>query len=146
MPKTIFNQKTYPNEDQDPYFTTITNFYNQNDLLLYMNKVRSTQLFAGGGTRTFDSGTGLLSWTEDFVLKNAFNGFLTQFVYGPDGVNREVNLQDGQILYGEIPSSQTVNASKNVFSADKLPDLNDNYVVIAFRHGNSLYFSDGIIL
>lgn len=144
MPKTILNENSYPNEDQDPHFTTLVDFYNQNDLIMWNNKLRSNFILAGGGTRAF-GGTGLLQWTSNFAIKHLTTGFIIEYAFGPDGINREASILDGQILYGEFPSSTSENQQRNLFVADKL-DKENKYFVLGWRYGSSFYFSDGVTL
>lgn len=145
MPKTILNETTYPNENQDPHYTTLVNFYNQNDLIMWNNKLRSNFILAGGGTLTWDAGNNLLSWTADFAIKHITTGFVVQYRYGTDLTNRELTVTEGQLIYGEFPSSLSENQVRHLLNADSL-DKEDNYYVLAWRWGNQLYFNNGIVL
>jgi hypothetical protein len=145
MPNTILLGHTFPSENQDPHYTTLTNFFNQNDVTMWNNRLRSWMILAGGGTLTWNSGTGSLFWTEDFVIKNLNSGFLTRYVFGTDNITREVVINDGQILYGEFSSILTTTQYKNLLVADQLGSI-DNLFVLAFRYGTKLYFQNGIIL
>ena len=145
MPNTILLAHTYPTENQDPHFTTLINFFNQNDVTMWNNRLRSWMILAGGGTFTWNSGTGSFIWTEDFVIKNLNSGFLTRYSYGPDNVLREAVLNDGQVLYGEFSSVLTTTQYKNLLVADKISSV-DNLFVLAFRHETKLYLQNGSIL
>lgn len=145
MPKTLYNEHTYPSENQDPFYSTIKSFFDQNDLTMFSNKIRSNFILAGGGTLTWDYSTGLFSWTSDFALKHLFTGFLVKYVYGDDGINREINLQDGDILYGLFPSSLSANRNYNLVSATSIPKT-DNVFVLGWRYENNLYLQNGLIL
>lgn len=145
MPKTLLNEFTFPAEDQDPYFKTISSFYGQLDTAVWNNRLRSNLIIAGGGTLSWNSGTGLLSWTSDFGLKHLSSGFLIEYVYGPDNVNREASILEGQILYGKFASSISESQKRNLFVADSLPAGEDN-IVLAWRYSGNLYFQNGIIL
>lgn len=145
MPQTILNEYSYPNEDQDPFYDAIRNFWNAQDVSIWNNKLRSNFIMAGGGTLTWDVGSSLLSWTENFALKHLVSGFLIEYVYGTDGINREINIEDNQIVYGKFSSAITAAQTKNLFVADSL-DKNDDYFVLCWRYNDKLYFQNGIIL
>lgn len=145
MPNTILNEHPYPSENQDPHYSTLSNFYNLQDTTSWMNKIRSNMILAGGGILVWDSGTSLLSWTSNFAIKHLTSGFLVEFVYGPDDANREATIVDGQIVYGIVRSSISESQTENLKVVDKL-DKTDNNFVLAWRYGNNLYFQNGIVL
>lgn len=145
MPKTTFNEFVFPSENQDPHYVTLKSFFNLNDQLMYTNRLRNYFILAGGGTISFNSSSGLLSWTEDFAIKDAISGYLNVLRYGPDAANREANLQDGQILYVEFPTALTENRTLNLSVANSL-NKNTNFYILAFRYSTKVYFKNGVIL
>ena len=145
MANTTFNNFPFPNEGQDPHYQTLKSYYNMNDQLMYNNKLRSYFILAGGGSLSFSSSTGLFTWTEDLVVKDAISGYLNVIKYGTDGLTREANLQDGQMIYIEFPTQITSNRELNAKVADSLNE-NNNFFVFGFRYDVKLYLQNGIIL
>jgi hypothetical protein len=145
MPNTILLGHTYPNENQDPYYESQVGFFNQNDVTMWNNRLRTWMILAGGGSYTWNPVTGSLLWTSNFAIKNANSGFIVEYVYGTDGLTREAVINEGQMLYGEFGSQITANQTKNLLVADKLSNI-DNIFVLAWRYGANLYFQNGVIL
>lgn len=145
MAKTLFNEYSFPDEDQDPYFKTLSSFFGQLDVAIWNNRMRSNLILAGGGSISFNSTTSLLTWSDDFGLKHLYSGFLNEFRFGPDNLTREASILEGQVLYGQIPSQVSQGQVKNLLVADQLPS-GDNNFVLAWRYNNSVYFQNGIIL
>lgn len=145
MGVTTFNEINFPDDGQDPFYELIESFFNQQDLMLFNNKLRSYMILAGGGTLVFNNETSSLEWTEDFAVKNCISGYLHKLRYGPDQLTRSLRIFDGQILYCVFQTSMRGENITHVLVGDKL-DKKDNYFVLGFRFNNRLYLSNGIIL
>lgn len=145
MPKTILNEFLYPDENQDPFYKTISSFFDLQDVAIWNSKLRSNFILAGGGTLTWNPSGDLFSWTSDFAIKHLISGFLIEFEFGPDGANREATVIDGQIIYATFASLVTANQKLNLSVSDKISKSDSNFV-LGWRYGNGLYLQNGIIL
>jgi hypothetical protein len=102
-------------------------------------------ILAGGGTLAWNSISNTLTWTSNFAIKHPFSGFLIEYVNGPSETSMDAVIYDGDILYGEFSSQITSNQLKNLKVSSVLQN-NDNYFVLAWRHGNNLCFQNGVVL
>jgi len=143
--QTMFNKYIFPDESVEDHWETLVSFYNSVDLGIYSLKNIVNSFLCGGGTKTWDSGSGLFTWTEMFVIPLVMSGFLVNLKYGADGLTMSQNLQDGYCLVAKIPSVITENRTLNMSVVSKLSST-DGYYVIAYRHGTKLYLRNGEIL
>lgn len=138
-------QHQYPNENQDPHYTTLANFFNQNDITMWNNRLRSMFILAGGGSLVWDYTNNFLTWTSNFAVKDYFSGYKIEYVNGPTDLTREAVIYDGEFLYGQFSSQMTTDQLKNLKVSNRISSA-DNVFVLAWRYGNKLYFCNGTIL
>lgn len=136
--ETSFLGWLYPAEDCDPHYDQLVGLYQQIEKDVLFNRIRSNALVGGGGTRTWNGTTGLLTWTADFVIPILFWGYKISCVYGPDSLTRAANLADGQALVVSLPQSMNGNVTKN-FSVVSQLVADPSLMVCAVRSGSSLY-------
>lgn len=129
----------YPEENQDPFWDTWKSFVQELDKHVYMAKVKSNLMLLGGGTVTFDSGTGVLEWTEDFTIPYLETGYKLVVSYGPTDGFRQATLSDGEILYVEIPYAMAQDVTVQCYVASTLDGASDKWV-LGVRSGDHFYF------
>lgn len=139
---TTFMQISYPSEYQDPFWETWTAFVSKIDEQIYMNKVMNNFILSGGGTIAFSSSTGVLSWTQDFVIPYLEYGYKILIKYGPDGAARQATLSDGEALIIEIPFAITQDAEVNAQVTNQLAPAGYDKWVVGYRKGSNFYFRD----
>lgn len=145
MPETVLNRYTYPREDEDPFFESIVATFNQVDVGIYQAKNLIQSFLCGGGTVAWNSGTQVLTWTDDFKIPIVMSGFVLNLKYGPDNANRSVLLQNGEFMYVQVPTMLTANVTKNMSKGTQLSYI-DGLFVVAYNCQNILYLRNGSIL
>lgn len=141
MPKTPFKEWMYPNEFQDPFFTTFEGLMGQMDASHHAVETYERSIPGGGGTISWTSGGGV-GWTANFVVPIFSSGFKVSIEFGPDDTTMTAVLNDGEVLYAEVPVALSQNVTVNFDKASTVPKT-DRIYTFAWRDGNTLRLKDG---
>lgn len=128
----------YPGEESDPFWDQWVNMMNQIDLNIFMRKIKENLFIAGGGSRTWNGGSGVFSWTQDFCIPVYHWGKRVFVRYGPDGATRGVGLQDGQALVVQLPVIMNSDVTVNFSVVDRLNVNKEEQWVAGWRYGGAL--------
>lgn len=129
----------YPSQDCDPNYDQIVAMVVQMETIMFYNKMFNNMWLSAGGTRTWNGGSGLLSWTADFKIPVFHWGYEIKVQYGPDGVTRAAGLADGQALVLSVPQALNGNISLNFQVVSQLDQAAHNQLVCGYRRGSNLY-------
>ena len=135
---TTYRTIPVPGENSDPFYDQFRAFANQLDIELHYRQVMSNIIPGGGGTIGWNSGSGVMTWTDDFILPVFHWGFSIQAVYGPDGATRAAGLASGQALMVELPASMNGNVTKNFSLISQLTVTATNQYIVAWNNGGVL--------
>lgn len=140
MAKTTFLGIDYPDENQDPFYESYEAQMQQMDQIIFMQKVMNNLFLSGGGTRTWNGGSGSFSWSADFVIPVFHWGKKINVQFGPDNMNRFVAIPDGSALVVTIPFVMNENITVN-FAAPvaQLTQQSHSQWVAGWRYGSVLY-------
>lgn len=137
--ETTYESIIYPSENDNPFYTSYKAGMSQIDRLFRTLRMKESMLIGGGGTLAFNSGTGLLTWTADFMAVVPFYGKKITVNYGPDLLTRQATLADGAILVLELPMILSDNKTMQFQTYNQLPD-NIQLWVAGIRIGSKVYF------
>jgi hypothetical protein len=129
----------YPEQFQDPWFTTFESMVASMDASGYASREDRHLLLMGGGEICFDALTGELSWSDRLDIFAAITGFIW---YVPVG---SLVLNDGDIFYLDLVRSPTSSVRLDAKKANRVPP-SDASLLICLRRGDTLYFRNGAIL
>jgi hypothetical protein len=139
-----FLQIPYPSEGQDPFYDTYLSQVEALDQVIFMNKLQNNLFVGGGGIIGFTPSSGLLYWTEDFVVPVFHFGKKMSIPYGPLGSIenpiRNTTILDGYAIVLNIPYTMTGNVSVSMQVLSQLTPLNHQQWVMAWRLGTKVYF------
>ena len=142
MPVTARVKIPYPKENQDPWYEAFKAFTEGVDQGCYSPWEDRNFVIMGGGVISFDAGLAQLAWVAELELLSAVTGFLVRI----DAAT--VTMNEGDILY--IPVTRAPQGSPSVAASTttKLPTTVDgnDYLVIAVRRSNRIYFRNGDVL
>lgn len=119
MGQTTYFGMDYPDENQDPYFDRIENFFMQIDQNFFAMTTLNQPMLGGGVVSLTNLSVppnpyvGQLIWTQDFEMMIPASGFSFFVKFGPDGLTRSVILNDGDRLIVTIPYISSANISAN---------------------------------
>jgi hypothetical protein len=136
---TSFLKFPIPGEDSDPFYDQFVELIRAIESRVFMNDLIKNFFLTKGGTLTWNSGTGIFTWTEDFEVPVFFYGKKMFLRYGPDAATRALALQDGQAIIVEIPSVIGTDTVLNLNVVSQLDVNKANQWVIAFRNGSNLH-------
>lgn len=145
MQKTMFNQWGYPEFKEKPYYETFKKFIGDIDLDTYYLKTISNSFLCGGGTLSWNGSLGLLSWTVDFAVPLTMSGYVILVKYGPDAVNRAINITPGGFAYIQLPTVIQDNTTRNMRAAATWTGTPGVYA-IAMNYNNICYLRNGTVL
>ena len=134
MPQTSRMGYIYEPQGEPTWFQTFVAFMNQLDADEYASFEDPLLMLTGGGMITLDTGTDELTWTEDFTLMSMLTGGLITIEPGT-----LAGFEAGKIAYIDVSRPMTGSQIKTMAVTDSIRD-NRNYVFIAIRRGNSVYF------
>lgn len=134
MAETNYYGFVYPDEGERPYYDKISNFFNSLDRAVYSRLEDWNYVLFGGGTITFDSGSGSLSWTSPIYLLNLVTGY--KYIINAGSIDVSI----GDVVY--IPISRKLNEDKTVTFSKTNTILNvvseyDGVYLFGIRAGNN---------
>jgi hypothetical protein len=126
----------FPNKDSDPWFENFESMVTAMDSSGYAAREDRNIIFGGGGDVNWDSGTGILTWSQPIVAYSMIAGFRLTIATG------SVAIADTQVLYVTLTRNPINNASLTVVPAGTVPNTNDA-MALAVRVGTTIYFRWG---
>jgi len=139
---TVFNNWTFPEEFEDPFFNTFQNMIGAIDSAFHSEKVLRQTILGGGGTILWTAGGGL-SWGADFTVPIFTSGLKVTLAFGPDNQTRVAVIEDGEFLHAIVPTAISENVTINMLTASKILATEQRALIIGWRDGNTLYLVDG---
>jgi len=140
MAKTPILEIPYPDEGDEEFYGSFQSMMRELKRLTLMNKIQTSSLLGGGGTIAFTVGTGLLTWTADFVLPILHYGKKITIPYRPNGATRTAALRYGSALVIEVPYTMNADQVTNFNVLNQLDRLNHQLFVLAVRIGSKVHF------
>jgi hypothetical protein len=130
----------YPALDEDPFWDSYEAQMRELDRFLFMQKLQGSLFIGGGGVVSFVAGTGILTWTDDFIVPILHLGKKINVEFGPNMATRNATLSDGAALVIEIPFTMTANQTQSFQLKSQLDVANHQVWVAAVRMGTKVYF------
>ena len=144
MPNTNFFGFQFPDENEDPHYEKLASFFAQLDQGLFSSVVvgAGSNIIMNQGTVDFNMislTVGRLTWTEDFEIPIMGSGFYCKGKYGPDGVNRQIDLVAGDRVVMDVPLSSIGDINVNLRKINgKVPAQLGLYTV-GFMRGQQFF-------
>lgn len=135
MAKTNYFEYLFPDEGERPYYTKISNFFNSLDRSIYSRLEDWNYIYFGGGTITFNSATGVLSWSAPIYLLNIMTGYKYIIQSG------SITINNGETIYVNITRNLNVDTQVTINKMNSLlPNKSDydSIYVLGVRIGNNL--------
>ena len=128
----------YPSEFEDPFWDAYEAQMQDTDLILFLRKIQNNLFIGAGGTLNWNGGSGVLTWTDDFVIPVFHWGRRILVRYGTDNLTRAVNLLDGQALVVTVPVVMNQDVTVNFSVVSQLTPTAHNQWVAGWRVGSNL--------
>lgn len=118
-----------PGENSDPFMDQFREYTRVIEDGIFLRKLMVNFFLSAGGTRIWASGTGILTWTEDWIIPVFHWGRRINVVYGPDGTTRTATIPDGSALVVDIPSILNTNVTRDFRVVSQLnTNVNNEWV------------------
>jgi len=132
----------YPGEGVDPWYDAFESMVRAQDgSVLALNDAKNI-ILSGGGTISWNAGTGVVAWTLPIQLNSALSGFIETIPAGSLYVPN-----DGDYGYVRFVPSPQQNVELVIRAADVLPGSDVDRVFALFRRRqNKLYWRNGGVL
>lgn len=139
MPTTPRLKIPYPSENANPWFDSFEDMTNAFDAALYASREDRNIVYSGGGTVTFNSGSGVLAWSANIDIFSPLTGFIWRVAAG------NVTLADGQCCFITLSRAPQTTGVYTLTVGTIVPsDLNgDSQLLVAWRHGTIVHFRGG---
>lgn len=131
---------SYPDEYANPFWDDFEALVRQVDKASFMSKLKSNLLIGDGGTVSFNSTSGIISWTGDFVIPMPHFGFKLTVSYGPDGISKQMGLLDGSAIVVDLPFAMSQNETRTFQVSSQLNQSSNSLWVAGVRIGDKVYF------
>lgn len=140
--KTSRMKWSIPQEGASPWYPKFQSLMAEIDAAVYATREDRNMLLTGGGTTSWNSGTGVLSWTEDFVLTAPVTGFRWNVTAS------SVTLQDGYLIYATVTRAPSTNKIVTGQVAQRVPTepSGNDQILIGMRVGTFIIFRNGFVL
>ena len=138
MPNSSRMQWPYPAKDSDPWFAKFDSMVAAIDSSGYAHREDRSIRLTGGGTASFDATTGQVNWTEVIEILSPIAGFKVTI---PVPTTTPV-LEDGEVLYVNLPRSPSQNVTVSHSVGSQLPNT-DSAVALIVRSGLAVYWANG---
>lgn len=126
----------YPDQNENPYYTTFMSMVESMDATGYANREDRSLLITKGGDFSWDSTSGVLSWAATLEIASPVSGYLLSISPG------SVTLLDGQVWAVTITRAPQDSLTLTSYVSNTIPNTDDDYL-IAIRNGTSVYFRNG---
>lgn len=93
----------FPDEDTDPHYDPLAEFFQRIDASVYALNAVAAGVLIPADNIAFSSVTNKLTWDGSFQIPIIGSGFYLTITYGPDGVSREVTLDEGDRVVVTVP-------------------------------------------
>jgi hypothetical protein len=128
-----------PSEDKDPWYDDYVEFVNQVDNQFYGLLSSACHIIVPPTLVDWHAGTGRFSWNDDFRIPILGSGFILNVKFGPDGINRYADLNDGDKLIVTIPITSAGNTVANFQVVSGKVNWANGLFVFGMRMGNNFY-------
>lgn len=139
MPYTLKTKFPYPDFKVDPWFDAFISMVEALDYEFWAEWEDRNIILMRGGQISWSVVNAKLSWTNDIEVLSALVGFYLRIPAG------YVNLQEGEMFYVSAVRSPTgiVTVEARVASQLRETEKGEDFVVIAVRRNNKIYFRNG---
>lgn len=133
----------YPSINEDPWYDGFEDLVDALDVVDYAAREDRHLVFSGGGTVSWDAGTGLLTWTAEIQILAAITG--RQWTIPAGNVSLPTT---GSIWYATIPRAPTANTQVVTAVASTVPGLagGNEALALVVRVGNDAFLRTGITI
>jgi len=129
----------YPAREDDPWYDGFEDFVQADDASGFAHREDRNLFITGGGTLSWDAGTGVLTWTEAIQLVSPTTGFLL-------GIAADsVTIENGEVLYAVLVRQALEARTLTKAIANSVPS-NDNAFMLCVRIGNNLHWRNGLVM
>ena len=129
----------YPSIDDDPWSDGFQNLINALDRSGFSVREDRNLLLAEGGTVTWDSSTGTVTWSAAIYMTAPQSGFSWRIQ--PDSAV----LTDGEVFRVTLNRNPLTNTNLAVTVSGTVPNTDDD-IVVAIRVGARLYWRNGVMM
>lgn len=126
---------TFPSEEEDPWYDRFVDFIRSLDASGFAAREDRNIILSGGGTISWDTGTGL-TWTSPFRIFSPSTGFFT--LLQPT----TIALADGEVIRFDVVRHPGQNNNVAPESAPYAKNT-DNSMLLGMRVGDNFYFRSG---
>lgn len=128
----------YPDEGDDPYFDRISSFFAGLDTFIFANMADRNMFLWGGGTLSFNSTSGAVTWTSPLLLIDLVSGFSVTIAAST------ITLADGQCAYVDTDRSLSGNVTA-LLTAAAFVGNGAGKIAVFLRKGTKLVFRNGLV-
>lgn len=139
MPETKFLEWNYPEENEDPHFEKLSAFFASIDDGLFGVMNSAGNVIIPPDTIVWNGLARSLSWTGYFEIPMMSIGFSLRVQFGPDGVNKVANFNDGDRLVITVPRSISGNVDANFQVVSGAVAIEHGLLTVGFCRNNKFY-------
>ena len=139
MDTTTFNQWVIPDENKDPWYVDFVELIGGIDAGVYALQNTAGNVIIPLGTISWDGSYKRLSWTDDFLIPIIKSGFFLRVKFGPDGVNRYIDLNEGDRVYISVPTTSATEVTGLLQKTSGGMFGDQTIMTFGYLYGNKFY-------
>jgi hypothetical protein len=130
---------TYPSRTENPFYTSLESFITAVDRHLFASNEDRSLIFLGGGTLSWDAGTGEFSWSEDIQVITPTTGKLQTLAAS------SLTVTEGSMMLLSLTRGATTAISLTA-TTGSYAAATASALVFAYRNGDELVLRTGQVL
>lgn len=139
MPNTPLLNIPYPAANEDPFYDGFEAFVTETENKIYGLLSSAANLIIPPAVIGFNPGTGLLTWSDDFLIQILNTGFFLKVQFGPDLATRQILLNEGDRVIVEVPLSSNAEVTGNFSVVSGAFPKKTNVFTLGMRRNNKFY-------
>lgn len=122
-----------PAEDQDPWYEDFVTLWSQADASGYAAREDRNIFLAGGGTFTFNAGTGITTWDAPLEILSPASGVILTLAAAT------ITIVEGEFVWVDLVRMPQSGTTLALVKGGTVPS-SDSAFLLAVRRGNRVYF------
>jgi hypothetical protein len=139
MPVTPLLSINYPSENSDPFFMEFQQMLLEIEEKIYGLMSSASNILITPPTISYNTGLGLLTWDDDFLIQILNTGFFLRVQFGPDLATRQIALNEGDRVVVEVPLSSSQEVTGNFRAINGVFPKSANLFTLGMRRNNKFY-------
>ena len=139
MINTPYHQWSHPEENDDPYYDIIADFFIEQDDTTFGLMNTASNIIIPPDIVSWNPIAHMLTWNNDFVIPLMSVGFNLNIQFGPDGLTRAATFAEGDRMIVVVPRTSTGTITANFSLVNGAVNIQNGLFTVGFCRGYKFY-------